>query len=244
MPSDYDLFLIDAWTGVVDSIIGIAASTPVESWREPSRLAGWSVADIVAHVVDVESLIAGDPRPEHVPDWESLPHVDEDIARFTEVGVDARRGMSQAEVVDSLRDLRDRRRAQLLATPEGQDVLSASGKAQPMSRLLSMRCFDLWVHDDDLRAARSLAPDEDSPAFDMALSAGLALAETSWQGQDPPQGDLTIGILEPDGSVIDFEMGGTGEVIRLTGTRHGVLTAIAGRHSGLDAHWAGLIVAP
>ena len=82
--------LFDDW----DQAIGNFATfvSTVDDWEIASPCPGWSVSDLVAHIIDLESQLAGDPQPEHTPDWSSLSHVSSDFGRFTEIGVDYRRG--------------------------------------------------------------------------------------------------------------------------------------------------------
>jgi len=111
---------------------------------------------VVAHVVDIEQLLAGLPRPDHQVDTSSLAHVRSDVGHFTEIGVDARRTHPQSEVLDELRAVIPVRRAQLEAVPEGEQVMGPFGRLTTMDRLLRMRTFDIWAHEQDIRAAAGI----------------------------------------------------------------------------------------
>lgn len=118
----------------------------------PTGCPGWTVFDIVAHCVSMESLIAGDPVPDHELEVEP-DHVQNDTSRFIEVLLDARRDAD----FDTLRkDMSEtfRRRQDQLAQLTDLDA-DVHGFVGPVAarRLLGMRTFDLWVHEQDIRRA-------------------------------------------------------------------------------------------
>ena len=145
--------LIDIWQEAATAIADLADMVDDSRWRATTRCPGWSVADVVAHVVDVEEVLAGLPRPQHEPDWDALPHVANDFGRFTEVGVDRRRSRPRADVVAELREVVAVRRGQLDAHPAGEDVIGPMGNPTTMDRLLRIRILDIWMHEQDIRAA-------------------------------------------------------------------------------------------
>ena len=146
--------IIDAWETALRDDLALAQSLSDAQWTLPSPCPGWSVGDLVAHLVDVESHVSGEARPDHQPDWSSLPHVaGNPFSEFTEVGVDYRRAMPRNAVIEELQDRIPRRRAQLDAVPEGGEVPGLMGEPVPLERLLRMRTFDAWVHGQDMREA-------------------------------------------------------------------------------------------
>lgn len=145
--------LIDIWTEAAQAILDLGDSLDAQQWRSPTPCPGWSAGDIVAHVVDIEKSMAGLPRPDHHVDTSSLAHVRSDLGHITEIGVDARRSHDPADVLAELREVIPIRRDQLLAVPDGEQVLSPFGRPTTMDRLLRLRTFDIWVHEQDMRAA-------------------------------------------------------------------------------------------
>ena len=79
--------LLDNWDHAIENFATFVST--VDDWEIASPCPGWSVSDLVAHIIDLESQLAGDPQPEHTPDWSSLTHVSSDFGRFNEIGVDA-----------------------------------------------------------------------------------------------------------------------------------------------------------
>ena len=94
----------------------------------------------------------GEDRPDHQPDWANLPHVTTDMQQFIEVGVDARRGRSPADMRDELTSVIDRRSEQVRDADMQHEVQWFVGDIT-VERLLWMRCFDIWTHEQDIRAA-------------------------------------------------------------------------------------------
>ncbi|MFM8350991.1 MAG: maleylpyruvate isomerase family mycothiol-dependent enzyme [Actinomycetales bacterium] len=152
--SEFDR-LVQAWHTSVGDIQQVAETLTEAQWHQPTACPGWCVADVVAHVIDAESMIAGEPRVEHVPDWGALPHVASDFGRMTEVGVDARRGTSPATLLAELDRVVGLRVAQLAEGPRDLDaeVTAFTASTLPLGRLLTMRTFDTWVHSQDIRDA-------------------------------------------------------------------------------------------
>lgn len=145
--------LLDIWQEALLSVADLCDPLTQEQWLAPTPCPGWTVADVAAHVTDIEQLFGGEPRPDHSPDWSVLPHVTNEFSQMTEVGVDVRRGVPKDVVLAELRATIERRRAQLDALPTDAEVFGPSGGMEPLSRFLMTRTFDTWVHEQDIRAA-------------------------------------------------------------------------------------------
>ena len=147
----------------------------INDWDVQSPCPGWTVADLVAHTIDLESMLAADPRPDHSPNWDSLPHIDSDFGRLTEVGVDYRRGWSRADLLDELVASHERARRRVEDLGPEATIPWLRGDT-PIPRLLSMRTFDVWMHEQDARVATGNIGNLDGPGAREAvtyLSAGL-----------------------------------------------------------------------
>lgn len=156
--------LLDVWQSALETVVALGAAATDEQWQLPTPCPGWSVGDVVAHLVDIEQMMAGSPRPEHEPDWSSLPHVQADFGRFTEVGVDVRRAHAREDVLAELHETIELRRSQLDAVPEGAEVIGPFGNPTTMDRLLRIRIFDTWAHQQDIRVALGQDDGWDTPA--------------------------------------------------------------------------------
>ncbi|MFJ8040071.1 maleylpyruvate isomerase family mycothiol-dependent enzyme [Kitasatospora sp. NPDC096147] len=159
---------VDAWTQSIEAISELVAALPGDAWNRPTECPGWSVRDVVSHIIALESELLGDPRPIH-----SLPsdlrHVTGDFARYMELPVDKRRCHTPPELTSEL-EYTIIRRSRALRDSRHQAEDPVRWPAGPLSRdipyltLLRLRAFDVWVHEQDLRRALGLPGNLDSPA--------------------------------------------------------------------------------
>lgn len=147
--------LVAAWASAVEGFAATAESLTAEQWYAASVLPGWTNGDIVAHVVGIEQDLLGEPLPTIDIDWDTKPHARDLFSRYTEIAVEARRGEEPGEVCAELRKAISARRAQLATEPHdlGQVVRGPGGWELPRGVVVRMRCFDIWVHEQDLRMA-------------------------------------------------------------------------------------------
>ena len=152
-----------------------AVLTAIDDWSLDSPCPGWTITDLVSHTIDLEALLAADPRPEHAPDWSSLPHINSDFGRLTEIGVDYRRGRSRDELLSELDAVHARARARVESLGPDASIPWLRGDT-PIKQLLGMRTFDIWMHEQDARVAVGDIGNLDGPGAANAwryLSAGL-----------------------------------------------------------------------
>ena len=187
---------VQTWSATVTNFHALAES--VENWSIGTPCPGWSIADLVSHTIDLESMLAADPRPEHSPDWTALPHIESDFGRLTEIGVDYRRGRSRDELLAELNDSHARAVARIESLPPDASIPWLRGDT-PIQRLLGMRTFDIWVHEQDARVATGMLGNLDGPGAAEAmqyLAAGLPKVWGKGVGA-PAKAVLHIVITEP-----------------------------------------------
>lgn len=158
----------DAWRHSIESISELVAPIPEGAWNRATECPGWSVRDVVSHVIAMELELLGDPRPIHTLPRD-LRHVVDEFSRWSEVPVDKRRCHTAPEMVAELeytvirrsRMLRDARWApeDLVRWPMGPYT-----REIPYHKLLRTRAVDVWVHEQDLRRALGIPGNLDSPA--------------------------------------------------------------------------------
>lgn len=214
--------LIATWQEEALAVLSLGESLDATQWRASTPCAGWDAGDIVAHVVDIEQLLAGMPRPEHQVDTSALAHVRSDVGHFTEVGVDARRTHPQADVLTELREVIPMRRAQLDAVPEGEQVMSPFGRLTTMDRLLRMRTFDMWAHEQDIRAAVGIDGGWDTRPAAISCTQMVRALPIVWaRTVDAPESSTLRVIVSGDQEVdvtILAAAGGTGDVVASVAT--------------------------
>ncbi|GAA1966695.1 maleylpyruvate isomerase family mycothiol-dependent enzyme [Kitasatospora viridis] len=198
----------DAWTHAIEAISELLAALPSDSWNRATELPGWSVRDVVSHVIGVESELLGDPRPIH-----SLPsdlfHVKDDVSRYLELPVDKRRCHTSPEMTAELEYVIIRRARSLRNATTGADdpvamPLGPGAYQVPYQRLLQLRAMDLWVHEQDLRRALGLSGNLDSPGAPITrdvLLAGLPRVVAKSAGA-------------PAGTTVALDVGGPLEFLR------------------------------
>lgn len=161
-----DIDLVPQWSTAVQNLSDFVSG--IDDWSIDSPCPGWTIADLIAHGIDLESMLAADPRPDHAPDWSALPHVTSDFGRFTEVGVDFRRGRSHEDLLAELAAAHER--AQLRVEALGIDATIAWLRGDtPVATVLGMRTFDLWVHEQDARVAVGIEGNLTGPGSVNAL---------------------------------------------------------------------------
>jgi uncharacterized protein (TIGR03083 family) len=186
-----------------DAIDRVIDDLPDQQWDQSTSLPGWTVHDVVAHVIGTESMLQGAGTPEADIDVSTLKHVRNDIGMLNERWVRKLRGLSSAELLERFRT----------TTAERRDALSAMGEAQwheltatpagpdSYGRFMRVRIFDCWMHEQDVREAVGRPADE--AGFGGADSQ-LALDEIA------ASMGFVVGKLggAPDGSRVRLELTG------------------------------------
>ncbi len=147
----------DAWTQSIEAVSELVAPLTEGEWNRPTECPGWSVRDVVSHVIAMETELLGDPRPIHTLPSD-LRHVVDEFTRYCEVPVDKRRCHTGPEMTAEL-EYTVIRRARALRGDRYQPMDEVRWPMGPYSRdvpyhqLLRTRVFDVWTHEQDLRRA-------------------------------------------------------------------------------------------
>ena len=172
-----------AYAEIFTDVYAIAVDLDDVQANTATGCPGWSVRDHVAHIVDLESLIIGRPRPNHVVP-PGLPYIRNAPGEFMEIGVDARRGLPFHDLLAEYRDVTKQRLAGLADLEDGQLDEMGFGffSEQKVRSFLAIRVFDLWAHEQDMRRALRVPGGFDGiPAAHsrerMMMGAGNALQE-------------------------------------------------------------------
>ncbi len=203
------------------SMAALGAELDEVQWKTASELPGWTLQDIVSHVIGTELMLAGEPVPPS-PAEGFGPHVHNQVGEWNEAWVASRRDRTGAEVLAELRTVTDRRRAELAAM-SGEDLdrigFTPEGEG-PFRLFLEIRVFDCWLHEQDLRrvVGRPGALDTAPAHFALGRAAGpMAFVVGKRAGA-------------PDGASVLFDVTGPGAFtipVLVDGGRAGVVDAPA-----------------
>ncbi|WP_037674998.1 maleylpyruvate isomerase family mycothiol-dependent enzyme [Streptomyces griseus] len=165
----------DAWTHSIEAISELVLPLVEADWNRRTPCPGWSVRDIVSHVIGLDSEMLGDPRPIH-----SLPrdlfHVTNEHQRYMEMQVDVRRHHTAPEMTSELEYMVIRRNRQLRneSRDPGTKVRGPLGAELTLEESMRNHAFNVWVHEQDLRTALGVPGNLDSPGAHVTRDVLLA----------------------------------------------------------------------
>ncbi|MGY1809475.1 maleylpyruvate isomerase family mycothiol-dependent enzyme [Blastococcus sp. SYSU D00669] len=189
----------------------VVASLTPEEWSRPSRCAGWSVQDLVAHTGSNFKVLAEPPDPSA-----PAPQV-ETAEQLQDLLVEQRRGWSAEQVAAEFRDFLGPALGALKAVQD-EPVASAPLTltdlgTYPMHALADAFAFDLWCHFTvDLLAPGGPVERPRPEPTDDVLGPGIW-----WMLTGLPQ------MCRPVSQVLDRPLG-----LRLTGPGGGEWTLVPG----------------
>ena len=154
--------LFETWDNLDRLLTGLSE----QQWQTPTPLPGWSVHNVVAHIIGTESVLRGISTPDADIDLSTLDHVRNDVGVANECWVRHLSAESGADLLRRFRALTADRRKRLTdmsvedwnaptVTPVGPDSYG---------RFIRVRVFDCWMHEHDIRDAL------DKPASDAELA--------------------------------------------------------------------------
>ncbi|MEN3582714.1 maleylpyruvate isomerase family mycothiol-dependent enzyme [Streptomyces sp. ZYX-F-203] len=144
----------DAWTHSIRAISELVTPLAEGDWNRRTPCPAWSVRDVVSHVIGRDCEMLGDPRPIHALPRD-LFHVTNDLQRYMEMQVDVRRHHTAPEMTAELeytiirRDRQLRNESRAPETP----VRGPLGVERTLEETMRLHAFDVWTHEQDLRAA-------------------------------------------------------------------------------------------
>ncbi len=162
--------LVDAYQHTTQAVVDLGHSCSLVDFTLQTECPGWTVKDVISHVVGIESWLDGAAPPQiQLPD---LPHIKNDTGEFVELFVHERRPLDGADVVGELEDVLVSRVAALRDPALSDDTIlrSVAGPA-PATDALTLRVIDIWIHEQDIRAALGRPGNLDSPAATVFVNA-------------------------------------------------------------------------
>ncbi|RSS66674.1 maleylpyruvate isomerase family mycothiol-dependent enzyme [Streptomyces sp. WAC06614] len=168
---------VDAWTHSIEAVSELVLPLTEGEWNRATPCPGWSVRDVVSHIIGIETEMLGDPRPIHTLPRD-LRHVVDEFTRYMEVQVDVRRHHTAPEMTSELEYTVIRRARQIRNEKRDPSTLVRGplGEQVTLELATRLRAFDVWIHEQDLRTALGVPGNLDSPGAHVArdlLLAGL-----------------------------------------------------------------------
>ncbi|MFJ9345242.1 maleylpyruvate isomerase family mycothiol-dependent enzyme [Streptomyces sp. NPDC101237] len=159
----------DAWTHSIEAISELVTPLPEGEWNRRTPCPGWSVRDVVSHVIGLDCEMLGDPRPIHTLPRD-LYHVTNESQRYMEMQVDVRRHHTAPEMTSELEYTVIRRNRQLRneSREPGRTVRGPMSTEITLEESMRSHAFNVWVHEQDLRAALGRPGNLDSPGAQIA----------------------------------------------------------------------------
>ncbi|OIJ69555.1 maleylpyruvate isomerase family mycothiol-dependent enzyme [Streptomyces mangrovisoli] len=159
----------DAWTHSIEAISELVGPLAEGEWNRRTPCPGWSVRDMVSHVIGLDCEMLGDPRPIHTLPRD-LYHVTNEHQRYMEMQVDVRRHHTAPEMTAELEYTVIRRNRQLRneSRDPGTKVRGPLGAEVTLEDAMRYRAFDIWVHEQDLRATLGRPGGLDTPGAHIA----------------------------------------------------------------------------
>jgi uncharacterized protein (TIGR03083 family) len=139
----------ETWGALAD----VCSELSENEWAQPTPCPGWDVKDQLSHLIGIELAIMGEP----VPEWDGPlgDHVKNDFAATNERFVAVRRARSGSSVQAEFVEVTATRLAQLDALTA--DDWAAVGWSPvgdvPQAEFMTVRVYDSWVHEQDVRRA-------------------------------------------------------------------------------------------
>lgn len=158
--------LAQEWGRLDDLYVGLEP----RQWALATDLPGWSVGDLLAHVIGTESILAGVAPPD--VELGDLAHVRNDIGRLNEVWIESMRADDPEVVLARFREITARRLHDLRAKATADfDAPSMTPRGPGTYRdFMDVRVFDCWFHENDARRALGLDESLSGPVVAHSLA--------------------------------------------------------------------------
>jgi uncharacterized protein (TIGR03083 family) len=201
-----------------DEIDTLLTGVSEEQWQAQTRLPGWTVRDVTAHLIGTESMLLGATTPDADIDVSTLKHVRNDIGVLNERWVRNLRRISPTELLYRFRATTAKRRDTLSGMSDGEwnQITVTPAGPDTYGRFMRVRTFDCWMHEHDMRdaldrPASDPAGDASRLALDeMAASMGFVVGKL---GGAPDGSRVAIELTGPLARTINVVVQGRGQVV-------------------------------
>lgn len=165
IPTDTLNKLFATWSSIGE----LCAPLTEAQWKTLTACPGWSVQDVMSHLIGIERVMMGLEPTAH----RSAPHdyVKNPIGESNEHEVDSRRSLTGAQVLGEWSDIVTRRTAALRTADETYFARAAKTPLGPgtVADFLQLRVLDCWIHEQDIRRALNIPGHESGPSAEHTI---------------------------------------------------------------------------
>ena len=163
-------WIIDALDQTWSSIDRLLRPQPTEAYDAMTPCPGWTVRDVVSHLLGFEMMLRGAPVPEFHGDWPAYVH--NPIGEFNEAFVQRYRDEPGTQVLETFRAQCATSLAALraLSDDDWEKVGWSPEGERPYHRFQETRVVDSWIHLQDIRDALLQPEDDHGPGEEIVVN--------------------------------------------------------------------------
>lgn len=163
-------WIVDALEDTWGRVERVLAPQPPSAFERRTSCPGWTVRDVLSHLVGFEQMLGGEPVPIHRGAWPN--YVKNPIGEMNEAFVAALRHESGPEVLERFRHVtRDSvHRARNWSEAQWEEVGWSPEGERPRHRFMETRILDGWIHLHDIRDALLEPADEHGAGEDVVVN--------------------------------------------------------------------------
>ena len=150
---------IELLRGEFAAIVDFCRTLGADQWAQPSSLPGWSIHDVLGHLVGTESGLCGISPP--IVEISGRDYLHNPIAEANEVWVESLRSLPDEQLLDRFGEVTNQRLGALEAMDQAAfDAPSWTpvGRDESYGRFMRIRHFDCYMHEHDMRLALGVPP--------------------------------------------------------------------------------------
>jgi uncharacterized protein (TIGR03083 family) len=163
-------WIIDALDQTWESIDRTLRPHSLEAYDAPTPCPGWSVRDVLSHLVGFELMSRGEPVPLHEGLWPD--YVKNPLGEINEAFVERYRSKSGIEVLDLFRETAHQSLEALRGRSDNdwEKVGWSPEGERPYHRFQETRVLDSWIHLQDIRDALLEPADDHGPGEEIVVN--------------------------------------------------------------------------
>jgi len=163
-------WIIDALDDTWSAIDRLVRPQPPSAYDAATPCPGWSVRDVLSHLLGFELMLRGAPVPNFDGAWPAYVH--NPVGELNEAFVQAHRREPGIEVLNLFRDAcEDSLRALRALSDEQWEKVGWSPEGErPYHRFQETRVLDSWIHLQDIRDALLQPEDDHGPGEEIVLN--------------------------------------------------------------------------